>query len=462
MRDIVVIGAGPAGMVAAATAAGAGLDVLVLDEQTAPGGQIYRSIEAAGNRSRLLETLGADYRHGAELANAFRRSAATYVPGATVWNLSRERVVNYTDPAGTHEVTARHVLVATGALERPVPIPGWTLPGVMTAGGVQILLKSAGIVAERVVLAGAGPLLWLVARQLCSAGSPPLAVIETVPWSRYLAAAPELPRALRASSYLAKGLAMMRAVRAAGVAVHRGASGLAVEGSGRAEALRFESGGRGHRIAADVIALHQGVIPNQQITRLIGAAHDWDSAQACFRPRRDEWLRTEIEGFSVAGDGGGIGGAMAAEAEGRIAALAITERLGRINAAARDSHAAEAQRRLARERSVRPLLERLYAPPEAILRPAEDVTICRCEEVTAGALRQAVAIGCPGPNQAKSFLRCGMGPCQGRLCGPTVSAVIAAETGRGPDQVGYYRIRPPLKPLTLGELAGLDRTEAAA
>ena len=459
MRDLIVIGGGPAGLAAAATAAEVGLDVLLLDEQGAPGGQIYRGIEAVP--SGVAAVLGQDYRHGADLVRAFRASGAKYRPDATVWNVGRDRVVAFTGLDGTAEVAARHVLIATGALERPVPLPGWTLPGVMTAGAVQILIKSSGVVPERVVLAGSGPLLWLVAAQLLTAGAPPLAVVETLPWRRYLAALPELPRAFLASSYLTKGLQMMRAVQRAGVPVHRGASELAVEGSDRAEALSFESGGRGHRIEAETVALHQGVIPNQQITRLIGAGHDWDEVQLCFRPRRDDWLGLDVDGFSVAGDGGGIGGAVVAEAEGRVAALGVAARLGCIDADERDARAAPWRRARSRDLSVRPLLDRLYAPPAAVTRPADDVLVCRCEEVTAGALRGAVALGCPGPNQAKSYLRCGMGPCQGRLCGPTVTAIIAAETTRSPQDVGYYRIRPPLKPLTLGELAGLDARDAA-
>jgi NADPH-dependent 2,4-dienoyl-CoA reductase/sulfur reductase-like enzyme len=462
MRDLIVIGAGPAGLAAAITAAEAGLDVVVLDEQEAPGGQIYRGVEAvAATRPGLMATLGPDYSHGAEIVRAFRACGAEYRPGAIVWNVSRDRVVNYTGPDGTQEVAARHILIATGALERPVPLPGWNLPGVMTVGAVQILMKSSAVVPDRVVLAGSGPLLWLLAQQLCVLGAPPGAVVETVPWRQYLAAVPDLPRALSASSYLVKGFKMMQAVRAAGVPTHRGATDLAVDGNDRAEALRFASGGRAQRIAAETIALHQGVIPNQQITRLVGATHDWDEAQACFRPRLDDWLRTDIDGFSVAGDGGGIGGAMAAEAEGRIAALGVAETLGRIGSADLGEKAAGPRRARARELAVRPLLDRLYAPPAWVLRPDDEVMVCRCEEVRAGALREAVALGCPGPNQAKSFLRCGMGPCQGRLCGPTVTTIIAAETGQTPDEIGYYRIRPPLKPLALGELAGLDSPRAA-
>jgi NADPH-dependent 2,4-dienoyl-CoA reductase/sulfur reductase-like enzyme len=462
--DLIVIGAGPAGLAGAATAAGLGLDVLVLDEQPAPGGQIYRGSEAvAAGRPRLGAILGPDYRRGAELIRAFRACPADYLAGATVWNVSRGGQVHFSTAEGSREVSGCHVLVATGAIERPVPIPGWTLPGVMSAGALQILLKSAGLVPHQpALLAGSGPLLWLLAQQLVTAGAPPAAVVETVPWRRYLTAARELPRALAAPAHLAKGLGMIRAVRAAGVPVYRGASGLRIVGAGAAEALCFAQGGRERRIPATIVALHQGVIPNQQITRLVGATHAWDEAQNCFRPLRDAWLQTDLNGIWVAGDGGGIGGAVAAEHEGRLAALGIAHRLARIGGAERDRLASPSRAALRREQAVRPLLDRLYAPPEEILAPADDVTVCRCEEVTAGAIRKAVAMGCPGPNQVKSFLRCGMGPCQGRLCGPTVTGIIARERGVSPAEIGYYRIRPPLKPLMLGELAALPLTAAPA
>lgn len=458
--ELIVIGAGPAGLAGATLAAGLGLDVLVLDEQPAPGGQIYRGSEAVtAGRPGLGPILGPDYRRGAELIRAFRASGADYVAGAAVWNVSRDRQVHFSTAEGSREVSGRHVLLVTGALERPVPIPGWTLPGVMTAGALQILLKTSGLVPDQpTLLVGSGPLLWLLARQLVAAGAPPAAVVETVPWRRYLAAARGLPRALAAPGHLAKGLRMMRAVRAAGVAVHRGAGNLRIEGAGAAEALRFVQGGRERRIPAQIIALHQGVIPNQQITRLVGASHEWDEAQQCFRPLRDAWRETDVAGIWVAGDGGGIGGAIAAEHEGRVAALGIAHRLGRIGAAERDRRAAPSRAALRRELAVRPFLDRLYAPPAEVLSPADEVMVCRCEEVTAGAIREAVAMGCPGPNQAKSFLRCGMGPCQGRLCGPTVTGIIARARGMPPAEIGYYRIRPPLKPVTLGELAGLPST----
>lgn len=456
--DLVIIGAGPAGLAGAVQAAALGLSVVLLDEQPAPGGQIYRGIEnVRSNRTDLLAVLGRDYAHGAVLADAMRRASVDYVAGATVWNVSRELSVHFSLGEGSRAISARHILVATGAIERPVPLPGWTLPGVMTVGALQILLKSAGIVAQQpVVLAGSGPLLWLLGRQLVAAGSPPSAIVETVPAGRYLSALSQLPKALRAADYLKKGLALMRAVRQAGVPVHRGATELGIEGQEHAEALSFRQGGRRHRLSAGLVALHEGVIPDQQITRLVGAGHVWDEVQHCFRPKLDRWLMTDVIGISVAGDGSGIGGAKAAEYRGRLAAFGIAHRLGVLGEADRDAQSANARTALDRELAVRPLLDRLYPPPEAILNPDDDVTVCRCEEVTAGQVRSAVAMGCPGPNQAKSYLRCGMGPCQGRLCGPTVSGIIARARREAPEDIGYYRIRPPLKPLTLGELAALD------
>jgi bacterioferritin-associated ferredoxin len=159
----------------------------------------------------------------------------------------------------------------------------------------------------------------------------------------------------------------------------------------------------------------------------------------------------------VAGDGGGIAGAEAAALAGRIAGIEAAHRLGKLDAGARRAKAAPLRRELGIHRAVRPLLDALFHPSPEILNPPDAATVvCRCEEVTAGAIRDAVALGATGPNQAKAYLRCGMGPCQGRLCGLTVSEIIAAATGKTVAETGYYHLRPPIKPVSLGELAGMD------
>jgi hypothetical protein len=161
-----------------------------------------------------------------------------------------------------------------------------------------------------------------------------------------------------------------------------------------------------------------------------------------------------VPGIFVAGDGAGIGGAQAAAEQGALAALAVASQLGAIDVSLRDREAASYRAALARVMRIRPFLDSLYRPRDVNRIPADSTIVCRCEEVTAGDLRGFVALGCVGPNQAKSFGRCGMGPCQGRMCGLTVTEVIADARKVSPAEVGYYRIRPPIKPLTLGELAG--------
>jgi bacterioferritin-associated ferredoxin len=192
----------------------------------------------------------------------------------------------------------------------------------------------------------------------------------------------------------------------------------------------------------------------------LDCAHRWDERQACFRPVLDSWGRTDCPRILIAGDCGGIGGATAAALRGRLAALAVAVDLGRSGAAAVARAAAPIRARLRVEEGLRALLDVLFVPPPAVLVPADPVVLCRCEGVTAGAVRAAVAIGALGPNQIKAFTRAGMGPCQGRICGLPMAGVIATARGVGVAAVGLSRVRPPLRPLSLGELASLDEPVA--
>lgn len=457
--DVVVVGAGPAGMSAATRAARAGLSVVLLDEQDAVGGQIYRAIGRADVQRK--EILGPDYAAGASIADAFVQSGARHVANASVWQVTREHAVHYLKDGKVGSFEAKRVILASGALERPFPIPGWTLPGVMTAGAAQILLKSAGEVpASAPVLAGCGPLLYLLGWQYVRAGVPIRALVDTTRHEDRWRAKRHLLSALRAWPFLSKGLHLIRTLREARVPIYEAADNLSVEGKAdsngvqRATALSFTSRGHTHRIEADVILLHQGVVPNTQFTQALRATHRWNDAQLCFTPQVDAWGELDVPGIFVAGDGAGIGGAQAAAEQGTLAALAAMAQLGAIDADTRDREAAVHRAALERVMRIRPFLDSLYRPRDANRIPADSTVVCRCEEVTAGELRGFVALGCVGPNQAKSFGRCGMGPCQGRMCGLTVTEVIADARKVSPDEVGYYRIRPPIKPLTLGELAG--------
>ncbi|ROM83089.1 FAD/NAD(P)-binding oxidoreductase [Pseudomonas brassicacearum] len=451
--EVVVIGAGAAGMAAATRLAGLGLQVVLLDEQGSPGGQIYRGISLAPLSRRDL--LGPDYAQGNEWVQALAASSVRYEKGASVWQVTRERQVSYLREGRLYTLDAKAVLLATGAMERPFPIVGWTLPGVMSVGAAQILLKSSGLApSEPVVLAGCGPLLYLLGWQYLRAGVTIKALVDTTRPEDYWRARRHLFAALRAWPYLRKGLELIRSLRAAGIAHHRGAEDLAIEGEQAAQALTFSVSGKAQRIATRCVLLHQGVVPNIQFSQALRVRHEWDPQQLCFTPVSDPWGELDVPGVYVAGDGAGIGGAQAAALQGQLAALGIAARLKSIGLSERDDEARRLRLELATNLRIRPFLDALYQPKEQNRIPADEVMVCRCEEVTAGELRGFVALGCAGPNQAKAFGRCGMGPCQGRMCGLTVTEVIAKARGVSAAEVGYYRIRPPIKPITLGELAG--------
>jgi NADPH-dependent 2,4-dienoyl-CoA reductase/sulfur reductase-like enzyme len=326
----------------------------------------------------------------------------------------------------------------------------------MTVGAGQILLKQSGVVPRRAVVAGCGPLIYLFAQQLIRAGTPPLALVETQDWSAMRDAIGHVGGAIRGWRYLAKGMAMLRDIRGAGVRRYTGCRSIRIKGDARAEGISFLTGGRQVDIPCDTVLLHQGVIPNTQITRALRADHVWDEQQHCFRPALDEWGRTSLPGIYVAGDGAGIGGAKAAALRGARSARHAARSLDAISDAELNARNAEIEAALAAELAVRPFLDALYPPAPEALRPHDDVIVCRCEEVTAGTVRRLAREGCIGPNQMKAFTRCGMGPCQGRYCGPVVTQLLGEVHDRSPAHIDSYRIRAPLKPITLGELASLE------
>jgi NADPH-dependent 2,4-dienoyl-CoA reductase/sulfur reductase-like enzyme len=451
--DLVVIGGGPAGLAAASLAATAGVQTVLFDENPGVGGQIYRGITATPVSDRAI--LGDDYWAGSALAAEAKASGATIVTGATVWSLDPNRLVGVSIAGQARMIEARRVIIATGSLERPFPIPGWTLPGVMTAGAAQTALKAQGLVpAGRTIMAGCGPLLWLLAAQLLRAGAKIEAMLDTTPranWLRALMHAPDFAL----SPYWSKGLALLREVKTK-VPVIR-IDRLEAHGKDKLAEIVFGTSAGERRMKADLLLLHQGVVPNVNLAMAAGVAHRWNDRQLCFEPVVDQDFGTAIPGIAVAGDGAGIAGGTAAAERGRIAALAAVRAL-KPDAAVPNVQAI--RQKLAREERGRAFLDTLYQPAPAFRRPVGDTIVCRCEEVTAKQVRDTADLGCEGPNQMKAFLRCGMGPCQGRLCGLTVTELIAEQRHSTPAEIGYYRLRPPVKPITLGELASLPISEA--
>ncbi len=460
--QLAIIGAGPAGLAAACLAAEHDVHFALLDEQPGPGGQIYRSIEnVTGHKAKVL---GEDYLRGRQLLEDFRRHCKHYFPNTQVWSLDSQREIGLTHDGQARTIRAEQVLVAGGAMERPVPFPGWTLPGVMYAGAGQILLKSAGLVPEdEVVLAGSGPLLLLLAWQYCRAGVKIKALLDLTPPFNVIRALPHLPRALKAHHYLTKGLMFQRELKRAGVPLLKGVSELRAEGEKRLESVSFLQRGQRASIPATLLLTHFGVIPHIWLTQAAGCRHLWDQEQQCWRPQLDVWGNTTIEGILVAGDGAGIGGARAAEYAGRIAAIQALHALGRLNTNERNRLAEDDRKLLATELAIRPFLEAYFKVPfsRMMTEVPDETIVCRCEEVTAGQIKRAVAEGHTDSNQVKFFTRCGMGPCQGRQCANAVAQLVATTRGIPVPEAGLYRGRPPVTPLSLSQLSELEQGDQA-
>jgi NADPH-dependent 2,4-dienoyl-CoA reductase/sulfur reductase-like enzyme len=455
--DLLIVGAGPAGMTAAIRARGLGLSVLVVDDQPAPGGQIWRAIETRAGTG-MSELLGDDYAAGLPLAQAFRASGAAYEPLTQVWQIEPGWQVFMSCAQRAERVLAANVLLATGAQERPNPFPGWTLPGVMTVGAAQILLKNAReIPQEPVWIASSGPLALFYMVQLMRAGGRIAGWLDTAPADTWRRAAPHAWAARSAWRDILKGLGWSRQLRQAGFPIVRGVTQLRAEGAQRLEHIAYRTAdGRSQRVPASLLLTHEGVVPSIHMTQALGCEHVWRSDQVCLAPRVDGWGQTSKSGIFLAGDGADIGGARAACTRGDLAALGIALRAGKVQEDVAQGLAVSLRRQLAAQLSIRPLLDALYPPRAEVLAPSDDAIVCRCEELNAGQIRAAAKIGQPGPNQIKAFTRAGMGPCQGRQCGYTVAHILAAAHQKPVQAIGFYRIRPPLKPLTLGELAGLD------
>lgn len=457
--DVCVIGAGPAGMKAAVQCARYGARVLLLDEQPSPGGQIYRAV--GQSQHTIGPKIGSDYLYGMTLVKALEErlsqkdSRLTFENQAVVWRIDDNRQVYFSRSGKSDVAKARHIIIATGAIERSFPFNGWTLPGVMTAGAAQILLKTSQVVPQRAVLVGTGPLLYLLGAQMIDVGVPPLAIVDTLSPRNYLKALRYVGSALVGYRYVLKGIGLLRKIHRAGVPHYTQVTDIQAEGKQCVESISFRSGNKLTKLDTSTLLCHVGVIPNTQLTRALDIEHRWDDIQHSWKPKLDSKGETSISGISVIGDSGGIGGAKVSELQGELTAMSVLSSLEIVPSDKLELRRQELSRLINKELRIRPFLDVLYAPPYEALNPDDSTVVCRCEEVKAGEIRELARKGCDGINQIKAMTRCGMGPCQGRYCGGAVSDILAKETGRSVQDIGYYRIRHPIKPLKLRELASV-------
>jgi len=417
--DVAIVGGGPAGIAAAVAVAAQGRTPTLISDQHALGGQIWRRDVAnprAGAAKAWLDRLDA--------------SKCETILGATAIDASSEqgarKIVLEITPAGVpdgvprrEELSAEAVILATGARELFLPFPGWTLPGVTGVGGLQAMAKGGlDLDAKRVIIAGTGPLLIAVAASLIHRGANVVAIVEQAPTTRMLGFMARLATAPRvARDALSYGLSLRPGQ------VRFGSWIESASGDDRIRRAVISNGRKKETLDCDYLAVGYGLIPNTEIAQLMGCTISPSGIVV------DERQETTVKGIFAAGECVGIAGVDAAIAEGGIAAAAG---MGAVISADLRRDRSDARgwgRRLAETFALRAEVLRL-ATAETI--------ICRCEDVTFGTLDRTWT-----SRQAKLYTRAGMGPCQGRVCGPALRAMLGWQLDR---------VRTPVYPAYLSSL----------
>jgi D-hydroxyproline dehydrogenase subunit alpha len=410
--DVVVVGAGPGGLAAAATAAESGLRVCLVDDNPAAGGQIWRTSIGAGPAKAARQWLRRVENAHVEVRFGWR---ASFSPAPGVLRI--EQSSQFAD------LEHGALVLAAGARELFLPFPGWTLPGVYGAGGLQAFTKSGfSVRGKRVVIAGTGPLLPAVAAHLRARGAHIVSVVEQAPIRRLLRFSAGLLGGQAGKLFEGAGYAL----RLAGIPYRTGAWVTRAHGDERLEKVTILSGLDVLELEADMLAFGYHLVPNIELAQLLHCEIDRGYV------RVNELQQTSVKGIYCVGESTGIGGVDKAQIEGRIAGLAVA---GKPDASRRLTPARDRQMRF-----VRGLANAFALRNELRHLPEVDTLVCRCEDVPYRDLAE-----CDSWRQAKLHTRCGMGPCQGRTCGPATEFLFGWKAPAP---------RPPLFPVEVATLAG--------
>ena len=458
--ELLVLGAGPAGIGAAVNASSIGVDTLIVDESPAPGGQVYRA-PPSSFRGKTGSPMGPDHKIGEKLRKELKESRARKAFGMRVWSVAPGFRVEAIGPSGPQNWLAKAIVLATGTYEKIIPFPGWTCPGVIGLGAATVLLKSQQLIpGERTVVAGCGPLVTAVAAGIIKGGGKVAAMVDLLGTGDWLTAIPAL--ASRPNLML-QGMGWLRTIQKTGVPILRRHAVTEVRGNESVSEIvvkpvdsnwRSGTGATERTIQADSLAIGHGFIPDTEITGLLRARHEFHEARGGWVPFRDTDFRSSIDGVYIAGDGAGILGASAATVQGRISGLTVALDLGKITKNDFLKATGKLRKSLAGAEKFGSAVSRLMTLRAGLLDGmASETVVCRCEDVTRREIEEAISKGARDVNQLKAWTRCGMGPCQGRMCGESVGELVAAQVG---DRVkaGKWTSRIPIRPVPLEYIVG--------
>jgi NADPH-dependent 2,4-dienoyl-CoA reductase/sulfur reductase-like enzyme len=458
--EVVVVGAGPAGLAAAAELAQRGVDVALLDENPDTGGQVYRQ-PPADFLVRHEEFPGIRYQTGRRLIQGFNRLSdkIAVIPEAYIWGFFDDEYLAVSRGGEIELVEFEKLILCEGAMERSIPFPGWTLPGIMTVGGLQkLVVHQRMLPGKRFLLAGCSPLLLSTASRLVAAGAEFVGICEATRFYETLRLVPEI---LRRRTMWQETFSLLSALLRKPVKTFRPYAIVAAEGETRvrkAKIARLDENWRPvpsseKQIEIDIIGLGFGFLPQARLARLCGCDSTYDSAQKYWRPKTDRFMRTSKPGIYAAGDSTGIGGADAAEVEGRIAGIHAASELGRTSQGARAVQIKDLSYERNRIEAYASLLNKVFAPRDGLYNILDENTvICRCESITAGEIIKGMKLGYRNINEMKRT-RFAMGLCQGRTCESIVTQLMC-QRGIPLEEIGSLNLRPPLTPIPLATLEG--------
>lgn len=441
--ELAVIGAGPAGVHAAMAATAAGVDCLVIDEAKAAGGQVYRApaVRRTNPKPEIAE--------GDRLRSALQTSGATLAFGRRVWLVEPGFIIHTIGQDGPQTIEADRLILATGTTERVIPFAGWTSPGVIGLAAATIMLKAeATLPGKRTLVAGRGPLLAAVAAGILDLGGEVAAVLDQSPRKRWLKA---LPKLASRPDLLRRGIGWWARLLRAGVPIRHG-DGIAEITADQDELLVKTKAG--DAISCDAVAVGHGLTPSTEITRLLRALHRYAAELGGWVPVLDAFGRASVDGLMVCGDGAGVRGAAAAVLAGKLAGLTAALDLGHLDQAQFDARASSIEAAFDRaSRFGGAMTAMTAARDDDIKAVGAETIVCRCEDVTRRQIDAAIDAGALSIDQLKAWTRAGMGPCQGRLCGEAVAALLADHVG-GREQVGFWTGRAPIRPVPVADLVG--------
>ena len=459
--DLVIIGGGPAGIAAAATAAKHGLSVALIDERPTLGGQIYKRV-GPGFKVKSAKEVGKDYFLGEELINELENSSVELFLETLVGTIENSAVVIVRNGESAERLSYKKLLISPGAYDRPVAFPGWTLPGVITAGAAQSLVKTQRVnPGSRIFFAGSGPLALAFPAQLSGYGANIVGIIEAAP-------RPGIFKALRILLAVIGNLDLMR--DAAKYQFHLISNRIpmtyrriiiSANGKDRVESVTHAKVDKNWRVIpgtektveVDALCVGYGFFPSVELFRLLGCELAYEESRGGAVVKLDNWGATSVANVFGAGDGTGISGSYVAIARGRLAALKIAAELGKISETSLTALATGFQKTFKRRTKFQSAINNAYEIKSGIYALADNKTvICRCESVTLENILPVLE-STVDPSVVKAYTRCGMGLCQGRNCQRQISALIAEKQNISIAEISQATPRFPTKPISLGQIA---------